>query len=113
MAIEDTANTALTVIVRQALAALTDPHTDKDLLAAGSLKSVRREGDLLRVSVQMGYPLAGWRDALIAELRRTVAAASALPAERVVIDLTSKISAHEVQKGLSPLPGVKNVMDLA
>ncbi|MGQ0799017.1 MAG: iron-sulfur cluster carrier protein ApbC [Pseudomarimonas sp.] len=113
MAIEDTANTVLTAAVRQALAALTDPNTDKDLLAAGSLKAVRRDGDMLRVSLQMGYPLAGWRDALIGDVRRAVATASALPAERVIIDLTSKISAHEVQKGLSPLPGVKNVIAVA
>jgi len=98
---------------RKTLAELPDPHTGQGLLGAATLKSLARVGDRLRLVLQMSYPLAGWREALVGQVREALAASCGEPVENIDVEIGSRISAHEVQKGLSPLPGVKNIIAVA
>ncbi len=98
---------------RLALAEQIDPHSGQPLLAAGSLKSVRREAGRWRCVLQLAYPMAGWRDRFVAQVSALAAAQLGAPVETIDVDIQSRINAHEVQKGLSPLPGVKNVIAVA
>jgi ATP-binding protein involved in chromosome partitioning len=106
-------DSALLETVRPGIAAIMDPHSGQGLLAAVTLKSARREGSRLSVVLQAGYPLAGWRDALSAQVAEAAAAATGIDAAQVDVEVLSKVGAHQVQKGLSPLPGVKNVIAVA
>jgi len=97
--------------VENALKGYVDPYLDQDLVATKCVKRIQIEGSRIELEVELGFPAAGYRDTLIAALRDRLAA---LPGgAEVVIRVESKVISHEVQKGLKPLPGVKNIIAVA
>jgi len=97
--------------VENALKGYVDPYLDQDLVATKCVKRIQIEGSRVELEVELGFPAAGYRDTLIAALRDRLAA---LPGgAEVVIRVESKVISHEVQKGLKPLPGVKNIIAVA
>ena len=97
--------------VENALKGFVDPYLERDLVAAKCVKQIRTEVGRVEVDVELGFPAAGYRSALIAALRDRLVA---LPgAGEVAVRVESKIVSHEVQKGLKPLPGVKNIIAVA
>src|SRR5690606_7511044 len=97
--------------VRTALAAVEDPHAGCDLAASGAVKGIGIDGDRVLVRIGLGYPAAGWHEAL---RDRVVAAVSALPGVGgVSVDIGTRVVAHAVQGELTPMPGVKNIIAVA
>ena len=97
--------------VRAELAAIVDPHTGCDLVAQGSVRGIGLDGDRVAVELQLGYPAAGWREALAAEVRDRL---QALPGIALAtVSVASRVQAHKVQKELTPLPGVRNIIAVA
>jgi len=97
--------------VETALKDYVDPYLEQDLVAAKCIKNIRCENDRVEVDVELGFPAAGYRDDLIAAL---CARLSAVPeVVEVAVQVETKIISHEVQKGLKPLPGVKNIIAVA
>ena len=104
--------TAITrVTVETTLKGYIDPYLEQDLIAAKCLKQLRVEGDRIEVGIELGFPAAGYRETLITALRERLAGLPGV--SEISIQLDSKIIAHEVQKGLKPLPGVKNIIAVA
>ncbi|MDR2153401.1 MAG: iron-sulfur cluster carrier protein ApbC [Burkholderiaceae bacterium] len=97
--------------VQAALATVTDPNTGKDFVSARQIKNLRIEGAQVSFEVELGYPAASQipalRQALIAAAR-TVAGV-----ENVSVQVDSKIIAHAVQRGVTLLAGVKNIVAVA
>jgi len=97
--------------VETALKGYVDPYLEQDLVSAKSLRRIQTENGRIELDVELGFPAAGYRDALVVALRERLAN---LPGVTdIVIRLESKIISHEVQRGLKPLPGVKNVVAVA
>ena len=97
--------------VRAALARIHDPNVDTDLMSAQSVRGVGVDGGKVAIELQLGYPAAGWRDALAEQVRVVV---GALPGvEAVTVDVRWRIGAHRVQKDLTPLPEVRNIVAIA
>jgi ATP-binding protein involved in chromosome partitioning len=97
--------------VRAALAQVRDPHTETDLVSAQCVRGIGVDGGKIAVEIQLGYPAAGWRDALATLVR---AAVLALPgAESATVSVGSRVGAHRVQKDLTPLPEVRNIIAVA
>ncbi len=90
-----------------------DPHTGKGLLEGGVVKKLARANERVSVAIQLGYPAAGWIPALREQLAAALAALDGGSAEGIEVEVTSRIAAHAVQKGLGPLPGVKNIIAVA
>jgi len=97
--------------VRAALARIVDPHTGLDLIAMHAVKGVGVDGGKVAVELQLGYPAAGWHEALAAEARRVVADLPGV--EAVTVGIGMRVPAHRVQKELTPLPGVRNIIAIA
>ncbi|MEI2418350.1 iron-sulfur cluster carrier protein ApbC [Orrella sp. JC864] len=96
--------------IRGALRQVSDAETGAVPEAALKDKDVRIEGGRVSVSLELGYPL-GERQAPLAErLRQALLAAGAADAQ---VDLRWKVHAHAVQRGLKPLPNVRNVIAVA
>jgi ATP-binding protein involved in chromosome partitioning len=94
-----------------ALSSFVDPNTGKDFVASKALKNLTvTEGDVT-FDVELGYPaksqIAGFRKALIA------AAKSVTGVQNVSVNITTKITAHAVQRGVALLPNVKNIVAVA
>ncbi|MDY0022485.1 iron-sulfur cluster carrier protein ApbC [Arenimonas caeni] len=97
--------------VRAALAGLSDPHTGLDLVAQGSVRGVGLDGADIAVELLLGYPARGWHQALAGIVRERLAA---LPgAGKVTVSVGSRVQAHRVQKDLTPLPQVRNIIAVA
>jgi ATP-binding protein involved in chromosome partitioning len=94
----------------EALKRVVDPNTGKDLVATRSARNVRVEGNDVSVDVELGYPAASQ----IAGMRRMVIdALKAAGAGNVSANVTMKIVAHTVQRGLKVMPAVKNIIAVA
>jgi ATP-binding protein involved in chromosome partitioning len=103
---------ALTVeAVQAALKDLIDPNTQKDYVSGRSAKNIRIEGGDVSLDIELGYPaktqIDGVRRAVIAQLR-TIPGIGNISA-----NVTVKIVSHSVQRGLKPMPGVKNIIAIA
>ena len=104
--------TAIThAAVETALKGYIDPYLEQDLIAAKCLKRLHIEGDRVAVEIELGFPASGYQETLAAALRERLAGLPGVG--EISIQLDSKIIAHEVQKGLKPLPGVKNIIAVA
>lgn len=82
-----------------------DPHTDTDLVTARSVDDISVNGDNVSISIKLGYPAKSFEAELIGMIE------AAVPGAQVTV--TSNTVAHEVQEGVKPLEGVKNIIAVA
>ncbi|MDH3640036.1 MAG: iron-sulfur cluster carrier protein ApbC [Gammaproteobacteria bacterium] len=97
--------------VESALREIIDPHTDQDPVKSKYVKNILVEGDRVTVDIQLGYPAKTWADEYAGMIRDKLAALDA--ASEVAVNVTSEIISHTVQKGVKPLPEVKNIIAVA
>lgn len=97
--------------IKAALAKVTDPNTNKDLITTKSVKNIKIEGVDVSLDVELGYPAKSQFEMIRAAV---VAAIAALPgAGKVTVNVSSKIIAHAVQPGIKLMPNVKNIIAVA
>jgi ATP-binding protein involved in chromosome partitioning len=90
------------------LKTVVDPNTGKDLVSTRQLKNLKIDGASVSFDVELGYPARSQIDAL---RTRLIAAARRVPGvANVSANVTVKIVAHTVQRGLKVLPNVKNIV---
>ena len=94
-----------------ALQAVTDPNTGKDFVSTKALKNLQADHGDVSFDVELGYPAKSQ----IPALRRALieAAKSVAGVENVSVNLSVKIVAHAVQRGVQLLPSVKNIIAVA
>ncbi|PZP63916.1 MAG: iron-sulfur cluster carrier protein ApbC, partial [Azospira oryzae] len=97
--------------VQDALKALIDPNTHKDFVTGKSVKGVKVEGDNVSVDIVLGYPAKSVLD----EIRRKVTEKlKGLPGVGSVnVNVSYKIVAHAVQRGVKLVPGIRNIIAVA
>lgn len=97
--------------IKAALAKVTDPNTNKDLITTKSVKNIKVEGADVSLDVELGYPAKSQFELIRAAV---VAAITALAGTgKVAVNVTSKIIAHAVQPGIKLMPNVKNIIAVA
>jgi len=94
-----------------ALKAVTDPNTGRDLVSGRQLKNLKVEGGDVSFDVELGYPAKSQLPALRKSL--IAAARGVAGVENVSVNLSSKVTSHAVQRGVQLLPKVKNVIAVA
>jgi ATP-binding protein involved in chromosome partitioning len=94
-----------------ALKTVTDPNTGRDHVTTKALKNLRIEDGDVSFQVELGYPARSQHAALRKSL---IAAARGVPGvENVSVEITTRITAHAVQRGVQLLPKVRNVVAVA
>ena len=95
----------------QALGTVQDPHTGKDFVSTRALRNLQVSGGDVAFDVELGYPAKS----LIPALRSSfIAAAKGVAGvDNVSVNITFKVAAHAVQRGVQLLPGVKNIVAVA
>ena len=88
-----------------------DPHTGQDFVSTRALRNVQIHGGDVAFDVELGYPAKS----LLPELRRSLVAAAKGVAgvENVSVNITTKVVAHAVQRGVQLLAQVKNIIAVA
>jgi len=102
---------ALEARVRELVAGVIDPHTGTDLVAGGALRGVGVSGRDVSVDLQLGYPALSAQAAMADLVKRALEADPAI--DHAAVGIACRVFAHEVQQGLTPLPGVRNVIAVA
>ena len=97
--------------VRQVLSGIDDPHLSRDLITAGEVDEVNVDGDVAKIRIVLGYPAASWIGVLESLIRDQVVGIDGIRAVEVVVE--TKIVGHEVQKGVSPITGIRNMIAVA
>jgi ATP-binding protein involved in chromosome partitioning len=94
-----------------ALQAVTDPNTGKDFVSSKALKNLQEQDGDVSFDVELGYPAKSQ----IPALRRALVAAarSVAGVENVSVNITSRVIAHAVQRGVQLMPNVKNIIAVA
>lgn len=97
--------------IETALANYVDPYLQKDLVAAKVVKNIRIDGDKVTVELTFGFPTKGYNDTLTQQLQANLGVLPGVGS--VTIQITNKIVAHAVQKGVNAISGVKNIIAVA
>jgi ATP-binding protein involved in chromosome partitioning len=97
--------------VEVALKGYTDPYMKQDMVTAKAVKNIAIDGGAVTVDVVLGYPAKGFTDEVAAELSKRVKAIDGVSA--VTVNVSWDITVHTVQKGVTPLKNVKNVIAVA
>lgn len=95
--------------VKAALSKVIDPNTTRDFIATKSVRNLKVENGQVSLDIELGYPA----NSQIEPIRASVLAALAPFGLPVSLNVYSKIIAHTVQRGLKPLPNVKNIIAVA
>lgn len=100
-----------TQVLLQALQAVKDPNTGKDFVSTKQLKNLQVQAGDVSFDVELGYPAKSQhpvlRQALIGAAK-TVAGVG-----NVSVNLSTRVIAHAVQRGVQLLPNVKNIIAVA
>jgi ATP-binding protein involved in chromosome partitioning len=89
------------------LAEYRDPYLQQDLMTAKAVQQIEILPDLIKIKIQLGYPIAGIREQLIADLKQL------LGVPHVEIEVSSQISSHVGQRGIKGMPNIKNIIAVA
>ena len=94
-----------------ALGTVQDPGTGKDFVSARAVRNLRIDGGAVAFDVELGYPAKSQESALRSLLE--AAARTVEGVQSVQVNLSTKVVAHAVQRGVQLLPGVKNIVAVA
>ena len=97
--------------VEAALKEVVDPNLQQDLVAAKAVKDVVIDGTKVTIDLVLGYPAQSAKDALAAAVRERVRRIPGV--EHVSTSVSWNIVSHAVQKGVKPIPGIKNIIAVA
>ena len=93
--------------LEQRLAALIDPATGQALSAGGARIRIAEADGRAAVSMTLGYPAAGVREALRAAVAESLSATDVALAS---FELNHRIEAHAPQGALTPSPRIRNII---
>ena len=97
--------------IETALKQYIDPYLDQDLLSAKCIKDIAVDGGKVKITVVLGFPAKGYEEILNKAITDIVGKVDGV--ESVQVDISSKIEPHTAQKGVKPIPGVKNIIAVA
>jgi len=96
--------------VQDALRKLVDPNTGKDFVATRSARNIKVSGSDVALDIELGYPGKSQQEPI---RRHVIQALKAAGAGNVAANVTSKVVAHAVQRGVKLVPGIKNIIAVA
>lgn len=97
--------------IMSALQGVVDPNTGKDFVSTKAVRNFSVTGGDVAFDVELGYPA----QSQIPQLRQALVAAAKTVAGvgNVSVNVSTKVTAHAVQRGVQLLPGVKNIVAVA
>ena len=98
--------------IRAAIDGFVEPCLRQTLGQARAVTQLSLDGSNLRLTLELGFPVAGYGPQLAASLAAYLRSAGFADLD-LTVALTSRIVAHSVQRNLKPLAGVSNVVAVA
>ncbi|MCP4695688.1 MAG: iron-sulfur cluster carrier protein ApbC [Gammaproteobacteria bacterium] len=98
--------------VKAVLAGYIDPYLQKDLVSAGVVKKIDIVGNAATIDLNFGFPVKGYAPVLTEALKAKVSG-DVPDVSEVRVNVSDKVISHAVQKGVTPLAGVRNIIAIA
>ncbi len=99
-------------LIEQAIATFREPSLDQDLVSAKLVKNIEiSDNGAVSISIELGFPAKSLHGLISDELKKAVSAVEGVTG--VSVNISTKIVSHSVQKGIKPLPEVKNIIAIA
>ena len=97
--------------IEEALSGIVDPHTGLDLVTGKSVNDCVVDNQNVSIDLVLGYPAKGWHPNLKQEVVDVVSKLENI--QSVDVRIKTQVVSHEVQKGVTPLKNVRNVIAVA
>lgn len=97
--------------IEGALSGIVDPHTGLDLVTGKSVNDCVVDNQNVSIDLVLGYPAKGWHPNLKQEVVDVVSKLENV--QSVDVRIKTQVVSHEVQKGVTPLKNVRNVIAVA
>lgn len=97
--------------IKTLLSSVIDPNTHKDFISSKSIKNVQVQAGVVRMDVELAYPAKSQFALIAALIEKSLDGLAGI--ERVELNVSSKIVAHAVQRGIKLMPNVKNIIAVA
>ncbi|MGQ0523299.1 MAG: iron-sulfur cluster carrier protein ApbC [Betaproteobacteria bacterium] len=97
--------------VQDALRQLVDPNTRKDYVSSKSARNIKVAGDNVTLDVLLGYPAKSQIEPIRREITSKLKSIPGVG--NVNVNVSMKIVSHAVQRGVSLVPGIKNIIAVA
>lgn len=101
----------LTAQINAAIASHIDPFLNMDLVSAKCVKKIQAETSDVVVNIELGYPAEGVMQSTAEALKAAIEAVDGVTS--ATVDVTWKVTAHKVQKGIQRLENIKNIVAVA
>jgi ATP-binding protein involved in chromosome partitioning len=98
-------------LIEEAIKGYNEPHLEQDLVKSKAIKGIDIDGDKVKVQIELGFPAKGFQEELAAAIKERVEAVDGVASAEVAVDW--KVVAHSVQKSLTPIDNVKNIIAVA
>jgi ATP-binding protein involved in chromosome partitioning len=96
--------------VQETLRKLVDPNTGKDFISTRAARNIKVSGDDVALDIELGYPGKSQHEPIRRQVTQALKQAGA---RGVTVQVTSKVVAHAVQRGVKLVPGIKNIIAVA
>jgi len=96
---------------KKSLESMILPGIDRPLADVGRVTEVTIDGDNASVQLELGFPASGLIDAIEAQVSKLLK--DEYGASTVKVEISTKITAHTVQRNLKRLEGVRNIVAVA
>ena len=97
--------------IEEKLTSYVDPYLDRDLVSSKCVKNIAVDGATVTVDVVLGFPASGYLQQLEQNLKQLVESIDGV--DSASINVTCKIVAHSVQKGVKHIDSIKNIIAVA
>jgi ATP-binding protein involved in chromosome partitioning len=97
--------------VQTQLKSLIDPNTGRDFVSGKSIRKVHVTGDDVALDVVLGYPAKTQYEIIRKQIADHVRGLAGVG--RVTVNISQRIIAHAVQRGVKLMPAVKNIIAIA
>lgn len=95
-------------VIDSILSGYTLPYLDQDPVSCNSVKSITIDADLIKVELELGIPVAGIQHQICEDINDLLKHQTT--ASDILVNVSSRIVSHAVQKNVGALPGIKNVI---
>jgi len=97
--------------ISQKLKACTDPTSKQDLESLKAISALQLKKGVLNLTVSLPYPCKSLWPTIEQNIKHELSQIDEI--ETIEIEFETKIVSHDAQKGVSPLPNIKNIIAIA
>jgi len=99
-------------IIESLLKTYNIPYLEQDVISAKVLKDIELESNKVTINLTFGFPVQSFAEKIRQELIHLIRQELSNDVA-IEVQITYKVTSHQVQPGLKSIPGIKNILAIA